>query len=69
MDEEKDMPTKRAHLSASAVNGQIYAIGGKVLGGRILSTVEAYDTGFIPTTVVEPSKKLAVTWGDIKNDR
>ena len=34
-----DMPTKRAWLSTSAVNGKIYAIGGS--GGQ--SMVEAYD--------------------------
>ena len=40
-----NMPTARWLPSASAVNGKIYAIGGFV-GGRALSTVEAYD----PTT-------------------
>ncbi|GAG26877.1 unnamed protein product, partial [marine sediment metagenome] len=36
------MPTKRATLGASAVNGIIYVIGG-VSGFTVFSTVEAYD--------------------------
>ena len=37
-----DMPTARWYLSASAVNGKIYAIGGEN-SVEILSTVEEYD--------------------------
>jgi len=37
-----DMPTARWYLSASAVNGKIYAIGGQ--NPTILSIVEEYDT-------------------------
>jgi N-acetylneuraminic acid mutarotase len=38
-----DMPTQRCFLSASVVNGKIYAIGG--WGNHCLSTVEEYDPG------------------------
>jgi N-acetylneuraminic acid mutarotase len=38
-----DMPTARWDPAASAVNGMIYAMGG--FQTRMLSTVEAYDTG------------------------
>ncbi len=38
-----DMPTARICFSASAVNGKIYAIGGQILGGARVSTVEEYD--------------------------
>lgn len=40
-----NMPTPRSHLSTSAVNGKIYAIGGGEGGvdRAALSTVEAYD--------------------------
>lgn len=66
-----DMLTARMMLSASALNGRVYVIGGSTSGlpGVCVSTVEEYDTGFVPTTFVELSEKLAVTWGDIKNDR
>ena len=37
-----DMPTARAILGTTAVNGKIYAIGG-VAHGSVVSTVEAYD--------------------------
>jgi RNA polymerase sigma factor (sigma-70 family) len=38
-----DMPTSRYWLSASAVNGKIYAIGGLTVDMVALSTVEEYD--------------------------
>ena len=38
-----DMPTGRFQLSASAVNGKIYVIGGCSNEGGFLSTVEEYD--------------------------
>ncbi len=42
--EKADMPTARESLSASVVNGKIYAIGGsRVLCDSILGTVEVYD--------------------------
>ena len=37
-----DMPTARGGLSASVVDGKIYAIGGEA-GSQVFSTVEAYD--------------------------
>jgi len=38
-----DMPTARSQLSASAVNGKIYAIGGRDAQDTTLSAVEEYD--------------------------
>ena len=38
-----DMPTARRLLSANAVNGKIYAIGGSTAANIPLSTVEEYD--------------------------
>ncbi len=43
------MPTARWGLSTSAVDGKIYAIGGRTIQGSPLSTVEEYDTGFVVT--------------------
>jgi N-acetylneuraminic acid mutarotase len=60
-----DMPTARGFLSASAVNGKIYAIGGWMLPNVYLSTVEEYDTGFAGVNV-EATDKLATTWGKVK---
>ena len=68
-----DMPTARELLSTSAVDGKIYAIGGDVTGWpwTASSTVEEYDTGFVPpeTTSVEAKGKLTTTWGKIKRSR
>jgi N-acetylneuraminic acid mutarotase len=41
--QKTDMPTSRYWLSASAVNGKIYAIGGLKANNGPLSTVEEYD--------------------------
>ena len=44
--QKADMPTPRAGLATSVVNGKIYAIGGATdvsAGGRPFSTVEVYD--------------------------
>jgi hypothetical protein len=44
-----DMPTARSGLSASAVNGKIYAIGGLANPNAMaISIVEEYDTGLSP---------------------
>lgn len=59
-----DMPTARGFLSASAVNGKIYAIGGWKPDVH-LSTVEEYDTGFADQGI-EPEGKLVTTWGKLK---
>ena len=40
------MPTARMFLSTNTVGGRIYAIGGSIWNGPIISTVEEYD----PTT-------------------
>jgi N-acetylneuraminic acid mutarotase len=60
-----DMPTARKLLSANAVNGKIYAIGGSTAAGVPLSTVEEYDP---ESVAVEPRGKLATTWGEVKCD-
>ena len=39
----QDMPTARDCLSASMMNGKIYAIGGRSIDGVTLETVEEYD--------------------------
>jgi len=73
-EERADMPTARAFLATSAVGGKIYAIGGTppgpnvVMGGGVeLSTVEVYDTGFIPKSV-EAKGKLPTRWGEVKSE-
>jgi hypothetical protein len=40
---EGDMPVPRTAMSASVVDGRIYVIGGKEVGVRGISTVEAYQ--------------------------
>ncbi|MBI1925874.1 hypothetical protein HYR99_16690 [Candidatus Poribacteria bacterium] len=68
---KSDMPTARGSVSTSAVNGKIYTIGGdNVHDGPPFSTVEEYDTGFVPqSTEVSPQGKLATLWGKIKQGR
>ena len=41
------MPTARDHLAAAAIDGRLYAVGGRVDGNysRNLTTNEAYDPG------------------------
>ena len=70
------MPTERRGHSASVARGKIYAIGGMRRWPPVasLSTVEEYDTGFVPliTSVdssiisVEATGKLTTTWGKIR---
>ena len=63
-----DMPTRRGWHAASAVNGKIYVIGGAsrympgVWAPDILSTVEAFDTGY----AVNAQDKLPTLWGRLK---
>ena len=73
-EEKADMPTERAFLATSVVKGKIYAIGGTppganvaMGGGFALSTVEVYDTGFMPEAV-EAEGKLFKPWGKIKSE-
>jgi N-acetylneuraminic acid mutarotase len=70
-----DIPTSRQEFCASAVDGYIYAIGGaKLFLGwafpvtTVISTVEAYDTGFRENqlSAINASGKLSTTWGKIK---
>jgi hypothetical protein len=61
-----NMPTARKLLSANAVNGKIYAIGGSTAAGAPLSIVEEYDP---ESVAVEPRGKLAATWGEVKCDQ
>ncbi len=66
-----DMLTARSGLSTSAVNGKIYAIGGFKTPYVGISTVEEYDTGFVPlqeSSSIESNGKLTTTWGGIKSD-
>ena len=63
---EADMPTPRSNLSASAVNGKIYAIGGETRhDGLKVSTVEEYDPGFVPQGTAVSTR----AWGEIKQGR
>ena len=67
-----DIPMARGFLSSAAVNGRIYTVGGYLLGGGGAdSTVEEYDTGFVPsqTNSVNATGKLPATWGEIKRNR
>jgi DNA-binding protein HU-beta len=41
--EKADMPTARALLATSVVDGKLYAMGGWIPGGAIVPTVEIYD--------------------------
>jgi N-acetylneuraminic acid mutarotase len=57
------MPTTRAFLATSVVNGKIYAIGGALSGGSsILSTVEEYDpaTDTWATKTSMPTRRTTV---------
>ena len=61
-----DMPTPRAVLSTSVVNGKIYAIGGEAehltLESRAwVSTVEEYDPGPAATAVLETRQSTTPT--------
>jgi N-acetylneuraminic acid mutarotase len=63
-----DMPTPRCLLSASVVDGKIYAIGGFTwppAGWLYHTTVEEYDTG-LPESV-KAKGKLVTSWGKIKS--
>ena len=60
-----DISTARVALSASAINGKIYAIGGGPVIGWT-SIVEEYDTGERIPQSVNPAGKLTTTWGEIK---
>ncbi|MBC8229460.1 hypothetical protein H8E77_07935 [bacterium] len=68
-----NMPTVRCMLSTSAVDGKIYAIGGTTTGisWTYTSTVEEYDTGFVPEVIsnVNAKGKVSTTWGEIKRSR
>jgi hypothetical protein len=58
------MPTARCLLSASAVRGKLYALGGFTSPGawKFHSDVEEYDTG----ERIEAKGKLVTSWGKIK---
>jgi N-acetylneuraminic acid mutarotase len=70
-----DIPLPRGLLSASAVGGKIYAIGGKTTTKNPhppgVKTVYEYDTGFMPAliTSVNPAGKLPTLWGEIRRNQ
>ncbi len=59
------MPTARAWLSSSAVNGKIYAIGGRTGAKVDLPIVEEYTPEGWPFAV-SPQLKLPTKWGEVK---
>jgi N-acetylneuraminic acid mutarotase len=71
-----DMPKGKMNFSTSAVDGKIYVIGGSFAAfpWAPVSTVEEYDTGFVPSIIsadssimsVDATGKLTTTWGKIK---
>jgi hypothetical protein len=63
-----DMPTARANLSTSTVNGKAYAIGGSTAANVVLPTVEEYTPEGWPFSV-SPHGKLPTTWGEKKQGR
>jgi len=65
-----DMPTRRASLCASIVNGKIYTIGGGPVSGTAIiatPTVEEYAPDDLSSSVVSPKGKSSKTWGDIRS--
>jgi N-acetylneuraminic acid mutarotase len=61
-----DMPTGRAALSTSAVNGYIYAIGGwDVAANDVVEEYKPAQSGFSVT----PAGKRATTWGRMKTGK
>jgi RNA polymerase sigma factor (sigma-70 family) len=59
-----DMPNGgRVALSASAVDGYIYAIGGRDVA--LTAIVERFDPGLV---AVQPPGKLPTKWGKVKSD-
>ena len=72
------MPTPRSNFKAAAVDGKIYAIGGRTWGPIFISTVEEYDTGLVPSQEpqetgeprsVAPEGKLFTLWGAVKRSQ
>jgi hypothetical protein len=64
------MPTARLLLSTCVVDGKIYAIGGTKTPYVGTSTVEVYNTGFLPSqevSTVRPEGKLVTSWGKVKS--
>ena len=60
------MPTRRAHISASAVKGKIYVMGGTKQGGAVytgLNTVEVYDpaTDTWETKISMPTSRFGLS--------
>ena len=64
--EEADMEVPRDGLSASVVNGKIYAIGGwnPNMDPRTLSTVEEYTPESWQS--IAPQGNLPTKWGEVK---
>jgi len=64
-----NIPTPRIFLSASEVDGKIYAIGGRKLMDMIcLPLVEEYTPEGWPFAV-SPQRKLPTNWGQMKQNK
>ena len=59
-------PTVRLPFSTIAVNGRIYAFGGRTEDRKLSADVEVFDTGFRAVTA---TSKLPTRWGALKMER
>jgi N-acetylneuraminic acid mutarotase len=72
-----DIPTPRQQFCGNVIDGYIYAIGGakqflsfEFPSTNVISTVEAYDTGFRENkpSAINANGKLSTMWGKIKQN-
>ena len=64
--EARGMPTTKAFVGTSEVNGKIYVVGGRSRLFRPEASVEAFDPRFRPPQSVNPAGQLTTTWGKLK---